>query len=268
MQENNNMDVRHYKPIRIAFLLLLIVISISLIKGWFGSGMHGQDTANVPSISVSGTGQSYAAPDVATISFSVDKEASTVANAQQQVNTIISQVKTGLEGKGVADQDIQTTDYNSYPVYENQATPAIVCNGQYCPPVSQNQVLKGYEVDQTIEVKIRNIDSSGDILTYIGTEGVTNISQLAFSVDDPTSAQADARSKAITDAKTKAQALATELGVHLVRITSFSEDTNTPYPLYRATAAGANTLSAPAPVEVPAGENQFTSNVTITYEIK
>ena len=63
--------------------------------------------------------------------------------------------------------------------------------------------------------------------------------------------------------------LSKDLGVHLIRIVSFSENGNYPMPLFAKgmMADSVTVSSAPAP-ELPTGENKITSNVTITYEIR
>ena len=89
-----------------------------------------------------------------------------------------------------------------------------------------------------------------------------------LAVDNPDSIKAQARNKAITDAKTKAKALAQQLGVSLVRITSFSESNYAPSPMvYGAVSMNKMTAAAPVAPEIPTGEQKVTDDVTITYEI-
>ena len=79
--------------------------------------------------------------------------------------------------------------------------------------------------------------------------------------------QAEARDKAIADAKEKAKVLAKSLGVKLSKIISFSEGGYQPvYYAMEAKGMGMGGDSAPVP-QVPVGENRVTSNITIVYEI-
>ena len=57
-----------------------------------------------------------------------------------------------------------------------------------------------------------------------GSQKVSNLNGLNFSVDNPDSVQAQARATAIADAKSKAQTLASQLGIRLGRIVNFSGD--------------------------------------------
>ena len=92
------------------------------------------------------------------------------------------------------------------------------------------------------------------------------LSKLGFSL---MCFKAEARKEAIVNAQSKAETLAKDLGVTLVRITSFSESGNYPGPIYYAKSTEAFGMggdnSAP---EVPSGENRIVSNVTLTYEIR
>ena len=214
-------------------------------------------------ISVSGYGEAFGAADIATFSFSVVSEKSTVAAAQTDATNKINAITKYIKDAGVAEKDIQTTDYSVYPQYEyNQ----IVCVSYPCP--SGRQVLKGYQVRQTTTIKVRDLAKAGELLTGVGGKGATEMSGLNFTFDDPNKLQNDARGKAISDAKTKADQLAKQLGVSLVRVVSFNENGGGyPGPMYtKAVGMGGDAVqSAP---EISVGQNKVSSSVSITYEIR
>ncbi len=118
-------------------------------------------------------------------------------------------------------------------------------------------------------MKVRDTSKAGTLLAGVGSTGATQVSGLTFTFDDPTSVQTDARNKAIADAKTKAQALAQQLGVSLVRVTAFNENTGgtSPMPMVynMATASGGAAASAP---NISVGQNNVTDDVSVTYEIR
>ncbi|MFA5841452.1 MAG: SIMPL domain-containing protein [Candidatus Paceibacterota bacterium] len=260
-----------YKKKRLVFWITVLVIlasaflvlqSASVATGlrYIGGGIQ---PTNV--VSVSGDGEVFAVPDIAEISFSAHVEKKTVALAQKEVTDTMNAAIDFVKGAGIADKDIKTTGYNAYPKYETQTSGP--CSTQYCPP--RKQVLSGYEVTHSVLVKVRDTDKVSAILDGLGKLKVTDISGPNFSIDDDNALKAEARKKAISDAKTKADVLAKDLGVRLVRIISFSESGN--YPIYYAKTMafgmGGDAQSAPTP-DIPKGENKITSNVTITYEIK
>lgn len=215
-------------------------------------------------ISVSGHGESFAVPNIATVSFSVEKTAKTVADAQNQVTTVVNDVLATLKTSGIAEKDIQTTSYDVNPKYDYQPS---VCTINVCPP--SKQILTGYTVSDSVQVKIRAIDTAGDIIGALGQKNVTNISGLTLSVEDDTAVKTEARNKAIAEAKQQAEAIAKGLGVRLVRIDGFSESGSAQPIYYSAKNAmmPSDAGAVPAP-SIPVGQNKASSDVTITYEIQ
>ena len=236
--------------------VFLIAKSLEAFKDWNAPGTA-QST-----IVVSGTGDAYATPDIASFSFTVSADAPTVASAQSTVTTKTNAILVALKGLNIADNDIRTTDYSVYPKYVYQAA---ICTANGCPP--SNQVPDGYTVSHSITVKVRKADDAGKALAAAGDNGATNISSLAFTVDDPNATQAQARDLAIKDAKAKAETLAKSLGVSLGRVVDFSEGQSNPgpYPIY-ALDSGVASAGKSAPT-LPVGQNKVTDNVSITYEI-
>lgn len=228
------------------------------------AGFVGRDGMVQSTITVDGTGEVVTKPDIATFTFSVMEEAKTVAEAQKKSSERMNRALALLKDGGVEEKDIKTSGYNINPKYEYQNCPPFTA----CP-VRDPQVI-GYQVTQSVEVKVRDIEKAGDILSSVGSVGVQNISGLIFSVDDDEKYKAEAREKAIEAARAKAKALASDLDVRLVRVISFSESG---YPMpYAYGLGGVAYDKAVAPqaanVSVPSGENKITSQVNITYEIR
>ncbi|HXK31547.1 MAG TPA: SIMPL domain-containing protein [Candidatus Paceibacterota bacterium] len=263
---------------RLRTAVLVVVILLALFLGvkvlaefkslrYIGAGLQATNT-----ISVSGYGEVFAVADIAEFSFTVSSLKPTVAAAQEDATQKINAITSYLEDAGIDEKDIKTIDYNVYPQYDYQST---VCPQSttgaaiYCPP--GRQVLRGYEVRQTTQVKVRDTAKAGDLLTGVGEKGATEVSGLNFTFDDPNAMQDEARNEAIADAKKKADVLARQLGVRLVRVVAFNEDGNypSPMPYYKLDSAvgmgGAEPARAP---EISVGQNKVTSNVSVTYEIR
>ncbi len=245
----------------VATMLSLFLLALT-IKEFKSIPYVGRDVAAVNTISVSGKGESYAAPDIATFSFTVQEEKMVVSDAQKVVDEKIASIISFLKKNGVEDKDIKTQGYNIYPRYEY---PEIRCLVYPCP--QGKQTLAGYDVSQSVQVKIRTLADAGRIIGGVGGLGVTDVSGLTFSIDKEDAVLRAARQKAIDDAQTKAKELAHDLGVTLVRIVNFSESGNYPVPMMYA-AKSADGGGASETAQLPAGENQFISNITITYEIR
>lgn len=222
------------------------------------------DPSKVSTIDVSGTGEAFAIPDIASESFTIEQKAATVAEAQATVTKKVTAVMAFLKTSGIAEKDIQTTNYSANPEY-SYPNP---CYGDVCPVSNREPKLLGFTVSETITVKIRNTENVGAVVDGLGKLGVTGLSGPNFTVDAPETVTAQARAKAIADAKANAEVLAKDLGVRIVRIVRFSENGGgmNPTPMYAKLDMAAGS-AAPSP-QLPAGENKYTSNVTVTYEIR
>jgi uncharacterized protein YggE len=246
----------------VGFIILVLVI-IFIGKAIFGGhdGWRGNDIQK-DTITVTGKGEVMVKPDIATVSFGVTSENMDVAKAQTEATTKMNGIIDLLKTKGVVEKDIKLTNYNIYPRYD-------YLRADIYPYSGGKQTLAAYVVSQTVEVKIRDISKAGEILSGVGTLGVTDVSGLTFTVDNQDEVKDQARDLAIVDAKDQAKILAKGLGVRLVKITAFSENGNYPvyYEMNKSMALGMGGDSAVAP-QVPMGENKITSNVSITYEIK
>jgi uncharacterized protein YggE len=206
-------------------------------------------------ITVSGEGKVVGIPDVALIDLGTTVERPTVSAAQKENTRIMNELISRLKSGGVDAKDIQTTSYNVYPSYDWN-------NGK--------QTLRGYTVSQNVHVKVRNLEKVGDLIGMAGELGANQIGGITFSVDEPEDLRAQARLKALENAKDKAKTLSEAAGVKLVRVVSFDESFQYPGPVpyYDKMALGMGGAgAAPAPA-VEAGSNEIVANVTLTYEIE
>jgi len=249
-------------------LVFMLVKTVNEYK----KGMYiGRDVAVQSTIVVTGEGEVLAKPDIATFSFTVTDNAAVVADAQKKVEDKIALALQSIKKGGVDEKDIKTDGYSINPKYEYyyQPQPMITCSAEYCPnvPVKAPKIV-GYEVSQTVTVKIRKIENSGTLLASVGGAGVSNVSGLTFSIDKEELVKADARDKAIKDAQLKAEKLADSLKVKLVRIVSFNENEGGYPQYYRSDAVSLSGGRETKSVSIPTGENQIKSNVSVTYEIR
>jgi len=245
-----------------ALTVFLFIAAVAELKSYrfIGSGVAATNT-----ISVSGEGTVFAVPDTATFSVSVSETAKDVESAQTSATTKANAVIAYLKSQNIADTDIQTTDYEIQPQYDYSSNACT--SGLPCSP--STPTLTGYQVSETLSVKVRDTSKAGSILAGVGSKGASSVSGLDFTVADEDSVEAQARDKAIAQAKDKADALAKSLGVSIVRVVGFSEN-GAPGPIYYAKSAGM-TMDAAMPSVAPqiqTGQNKIVSDVTVTYEIQ
>ena len=206
-------------------------------------------------ITVTGTGDSTGAPDVANIQLGIDISDPQVGAAIQKANDVMNAVTAAVKGKGVDDKDLQTTNFNIYPEDVTDKT-----TGQ---PTGQ----RIYHVQNFLNVKLHDTSKIGDVIDAGLSAGATNVSGLSFSVEDTSKLEADARAKALKDAQDRAQQLASAIGVKLGKPVLVSETLGggviTPF---NASSAAGGFGGGGAP-PISAGEQTVTIMVNVTYAI-
>ncbi len=247
------------KNIITTLIIVAIVFLVSLIV-WVNIDIQNKITETENTITVSDTGEVYAKPDLALTTFSTITEEKTVAEALSKNTEKMNAVIDFVKDQGVEDKDLKTTSFNIYPRYEWYEKEDCV---PPCP--SGKRVLVGYEVRQSLEVKIRDLEKIGAIIEGATEAGANQVGDLQFTIDKEDELKKQAREQAIEKAKTKAKELASQLGVNLVRISNFSESSVVPryYGLEKVAVPGAGE-EAP---QIEIGENKIEVTVTITYEI-
>lgn len=249
---------RRVKAIGIAALTLAVV----------GTGLAGigrstaaQDAAATPvppgspwqaTVSVSGDGSVMVEPDAASVSIGVNTVNANLAEAQAQNNSIITEVLKALKAAGIADKDIQTSSFNVNLIqnYDNNGMPG---------------EITGYQVNNQLNVTVRDLDKLGEVLETAIAKGANSIYGITFMVTDSSAAESQARKLAVADATKKAQELAGASGATLGRIITISETAspgNVPIPF----AAGAAKGAADS-VAISTGTNTIVVNVQITFEL-
>jgi uncharacterized protein YggE len=255
--------------VRIAIIGVLAILALFLLVETL-SVAHGigRDTAPAANtITVTGEGQASVAPDVATITWSVIETGATVSEAQDAATKKSDSALAALTGLGIDEKDVRTVSYNVNPQYEETPCGGVNACPKYLPPA--NQRIVGYEVSETVAVKVHDLDKTGDVLQALGGLGVQNIYGPDLGLDDPSAGQNAARADAINHAKAQAQVLADQLGVHLGEIVSFSENGGGyPSPVMYKAADSMMAESAGSAPTIPTGENEYSSTVSITYEIR
>ncbi len=256
--ENLNTNPVVRKSVIALLVILIAFAAVKTIGELKGMSYIGKATTMQNVINVTGKGEVLTTPDIATFSFTVSEENLIVSEAQKAANDKMEKILEYVKTSGVEEKDVKTVSYDIYPRYDYQG-------GMY----SSKQVLAGYVVSQTIEVKVRKMEDAGKLLSGIGEFGATNVSGLTFTVDAQDELAREARDKAIEDAREQAEELARSLGVKLGKITSFYESAPyQPYPMYYAKEVMMGEMVENQAATIPGGESKITSSVTITYEIK
>lgn len=201
-------------------------------------------------ITVTGFGSASGSPDIAYMNIGVETVDSDVAVALQENNTRMEAVMSALQDAGIAEEDIRTSNFN---IYQDRSF------GPGGPPSSEPPAAQ-YRVNNSVRITVRDIDTVGTILSTAVDAGANVINGVDFGLADRDSLEAEARVKAIEDARARAQQLADEIGAELGEVITVQETFGgAPGPY--AEAAGGGGFNAALPI------SQGTLSVNISLNI-
>lgn len=203
---------------------------------------------------VSGEGKVYAIPDLGILQVGVEAQAATVAEANAQAAAAMEALQKALKDAGLEDKDIQTSNFSIYPVRE-------------WDPDTGEERLAGFRASNMVTIKIRNLDRAGSIIDSVVAAGgdYTRIEGISFTVEDPTPYYDQARSKAVADARHRAEQLAADSGITLGKLIYMTESTGYVPPVRYVTPAP---YEYKADISISAGELEITLNVQVNFEIQ
>jgi len=252
------------------FFNLIAILIIGLVLSYLGTLIYQYQTLpqNYPQqISVTGEGKAYAKPDVAMMSFGVTTQAVKSQDAVNQNNEKMNAVITAIKGLGVQEKDIRTTLYQLNPTYGS--------NKDYLsyPYPDMGNEITGYSLQQQVEVKMRDFEKLNEIIDTATSKGANAVGSLQFTVDNPETARAEARAKAIEQAKEKAVSLFAAAGLKMGKLINVYEGGyggcgygGCPMPAYGL--GGATMDKATVAPEVQPGQNEINASVTLMYWVK
>jgi len=202
-------------------------------------------------INVNGTGRVTIVPDIATINIGVRTESEVVTDALDENSAKANMISDVLQDLGVAEEDIQTSNFNVFP------------SDQYNPMTGQVEG-RTFVVENTVNVTVRDLTTLGDVLSAVVNAGANSIYGITFDVDNREDAIAEARKLAIEDAQAKAEAIAEEAGVELGELITINVSSgSTPIPYYDTRGSA----YAAAEVPIAAGTLTITMQCNVSYEI-
>ena len=208
-------------------------------------------------ISVTGTGKVAVEPDMVMMSAGVITEAETAREALSENTAQTAAMIEALKAAGIEARDLQTSNVSISPVWSNRRYQN---NGNNEPPR-----IVAYQVRNTVSVRIRALETTGEILDTVVTEGGNQISGPHFGLIEPEPHQDEARKKAVADARRKAGIIAEAAGVTLAEIISIDEGGIGGIPIPHGRTMAAVVEAAPVPIE--AGGLDITASVSVVWKI-
>ena len=213
---------------------------------------------------VNATGKATGDPDLGIISLGVEALADTASESRGMAAGAIDAIISVLRANNIQDRDMQTSQFSISPRYntheitrctessgdleESEPSASLGMPAPGFPDVVEmivvpieiivvpqekgslcrvefERVLIGYQVTNTLTIKVRDLDNMGNIIDG-ATEAAGNlvrINRVSFTIEDTKPLQIEAREEAIAELLTKANAMAELAGVELGKLVFLTE---------------------------------------------
>lgn len=234
-------NLQKWLPVAVATAVLLSACS----------GTAGRPQAHT--LSVTGTGWTRLAPDLALVTLGVQTRGPDVGEAVDENNRRVTEVMAALRELGIAESDIATVNFNvsTQQLYDER--------GQLTDEVQ-------YWVDNVVSLRVRQLDRLGQLLQAALSRGANTVQSVTFTVESPEDELDAARLLAVQDAASQAQALAQAAGVELGEVLSVSEPGYAP--VYMEAALSAFGKGGGAYVPTAPGVLEYQVQISVTYAIR
>jgi len=264
------MDEKKQKQLITVLTFFVIVLSFSVLSWGYYNYRQAQNIISPERIiSFSAEGKVLAKPDVAKIVFDVINQGEKADIVQKENNEKMQAVIAFVKEQKVSEDDIKTIRYSLSPQYDYDwcREDQMDIYSRSCPPK-----IVGYQLDQAVEVKIRDFDTINSIVGGLSEKGANEISNVNFEIDDPEEYRNEARIQALNKIEERAQLLSRKTSIRLGKIINISEGSSI-YPIYRD--AKMETMSADSSGEMPApiapiesGTEEISITLNVTYELR
>jgi len=240
---------------KIAALGFLVLLAMAAVLAGGVSAQTDSATTAEQTIHTSSTGEVTTTPDRAIISVTVETENSDARSAQSRNAQVMAAVIDALTKAGIAADDLKTTGYSIYPVYESNTN-------IFTPKVQL------YRVSNTLMITLRDINRAGEITDLAVQSGANRIDYITFTLSEEKqlSLRGEALTRAIRQARADADVVAAASGLVITAVKDISVGASyvpVPYQTvaYEKAADGATTPLQPGDVKVSA-------QVSMTYLVK
>jgi len=202
-----------------------------------------------PTVGVTGEGKVIVVPDEVTISLGVQTQGKDAAAVKSENDKAVDKVLDFLLKKNIPQNQVQT-EYVSL-------------NKNY----DYNTKVYNYNASQTISIKLKDLSKYDEIMSGLVASGINSINGVNFGSSKMDTYEAEARKKAVANAKVKAQEYAGVLGQKIGKALQIAEQgTNTPQPQPMYKMAMSESMDSSQRTLAP-GEMTISSKIQITFQL-
>ena len=240
-----------------ALIWPLVVLAIAFGAFW----QKPWQTKPQETISVTAEGKAQTAPNVATITATIETKNKDLDKARDENGQMVSTIVAKLKDLGTSEKDIKTQNISGGPGYQVMDMPQTQIY-----PIPPRPNTNSFST--SLEITIRNFDIADEVLAALTQNGATNLYGPNLTLDE--SAQEEAKSQAREDAvsstRKKAEELAKLSGRKLGKAVKIEEagDVVFPQPLYAQSELDLKQKAS----QIQPGQNEVTIYLAVDFELK
>jgi hypothetical protein len=206
-------------------------------------------------VSVSGSGEVAAEPDMAYVTLGIEARRPTLAEARADVSAAVDRVLKLTRDLRIDPKQVNATRLNVQPEYNWN-------------PKDRKRIPIGYLVTRNVQVELRDLEQLGPLLERAVDAGANQVSGPALDSSRRKELEREAMGKAVADARLNAETLARAAGVGLGPVRTMNGGVSgPPIAMYRAQVAMADAAAPPPEATYQPGEMKFNANVNVEYDL-
>jgi uncharacterized protein YggE len=207
-------------------------------------------------------------PDVISLSIGVQERGADVAGPRERAAKKVTAIVAALKSAGVKEAEIQTAQYNVSRVWE-----ALDAQGQpteFGGP--QNKGHYVFQVTNAVSVRTELLAKAGEILDAVVKAGANDIAGPSFGLKDGAPQAKEALTKAVKDARDKAETMADAADVRIAGVDQIREQ-GTEIPdadVYAGNVAMKTSwaFGSATPTPINAGEVVVSASVSVDFRFQ
>ena len=211
-----------------------------------------------PTLTVIGQGETFAAPDSATLRLGAIAEDKEAVSAQTKVNVVMQSAMKALRALGIPEKRLTTAGLSLTPVYEQQERQLNVTRPR----------IVGYRARNTVQIQLQDLQLVGKAIDAGVGAGANQIESLSFQLKDDGEARKKALTLAIEEARGKAETIASAMQVRLKGVREVIEGGVHIMQPRMEFAQARMAMAADTSTPVQAGEVRIEANVTVRYYLE
>ncbi len=231
----------------------VLLVSLVAVGGLFLPSWGKLQLLPSHTITVVGEAKSQEKSQIAIFSAGVNAFNDDKTVAVNEVNKKVEAIIEAVKEFGVTSEDIKTQSLN---IYQNQ--------DQYYEDGRQKYRPGQWNVSNTVEIKLTNVDRAATLASVLTKGGATNVYGPNFTFDDTSEQSTALLDAAFKNAETKASKVAQSTGRKLGNVVSVVEAgaSQQPVPYFKMEGGGGGGGGAVEP-----GSGTISKSVTVTFEL-